>query len=424
MTTAAHIEALLKAHIGLDAAAIGSGVLERAVRERLAAVQAGDHQAYWNLLHSAPDEFQALIEAVIVPETWFFRHREALLALGRFAGERIFGDGARQLRVLSLPCSSGEEPYSIAMALLDAGIPAGRFQVDAVDISARSLERARAGQYGSNSFRGTPLDFRDRHFTPCAGGYSVDAHVRAQVRLLRGNLVDPNLLAGEAPYDFVFCRNLLIYFDADAQARAVRTLVRLTAHDGMIFVGPAEASMLSAQGLAAAGVPLAFAFHKAAGVGTAQRCDTPAVLPPVPAWQPPPVRQAPAPAAHKPRRVPHKAAPPAAPQPARRDEMPDALAAVAGLADRGDLAAATSACLALLARQGPGADAYCMLGVLYDAAGRTADAHESYRKALYLDPAHQEALYHLAALLDTEGDHTGATRLRHRAQRHTRTDHG
>ncbi|MGT2492949.1 CheR family methyltransferase [Cupriavidus basilensis] len=85
------------------------------------------------------------------------------------------------------PCSTGEEPYSIVMALLDAGVPEQRFQVDAVDISARSLERARIGQYGSNSFRGSPLDFRDRHFTASAGGYTLKASVRAKVRLLRGN---------------------------------------------------------------------------------------------------------------------------------------------------------------------------------------------------------------------------------------------
>ena len=146
MTTASHIEALLKERIGLDAATVGPGMIERALRERLAAAAVPDHHAYWNLLHSHPDELQSLIEAVVVPETWFFRHREALLALGRFAATRVFGgdhapDGAAPLRILSVPCSTGEEPYSIVMALLDAGVPEQRFQVDAVDVSARSLER-------------------------------------------------------------------------------------------------------------------------------------------------------------------------------------------------------------------------------------------------------------------------------------------
>ncbi|MFJ4291378.1 CheR family methyltransferase [Cupriavidus sp. NPDC089707] len=424
MSTATHIEALLKARIGLDADAIGSGAVERAVRERSQAVQAADTQAYWNLLHGTAGEFQALIEAVVVPETWFFRHREALLALGRFAAERAFADGTRTLRVLSLPCSTGEEPYSIAMALLDAGVPAARFRIDAVDISARALARARQGEYGANAFRGGSLDFRERYFTAGPAGYALDPRVRAQVRLLQGNLVDPNLLAGEPPYDFVFCRNLLIYFDARDQRRAVQTLARLTMADGLLFVGPAEASLLSAQGLAPVGLPLTFAFRKPSPRATPSaiahppqmaRMAAPPRLPrsPVPA-RPAPVR--PTPAAGAP-------AAPVLPGSAHATE----LARIAGMADRGELEAAAAACQALLDRIGTdagAAGAWCMHGVLHDAAGRTAQAHAAYRKALYLDPAHQESLYHLAALLDTEGDHDGAMRLRQRAQRHTRKHHG
>ncbi|MCO4888214.1 chemotaxis protein CheW [Cupriavidus sp. WGtm5] len=431
MSTAAHIEALLKARIGLDAGAIGSGAVARAVRERQQARHAHDTEAYWQLLQGTADEFQALIEAVVVPETWFFRHREALLALGRFAAERAFADGRRTLRLLSLPCSTGEEPYSIAMALLDAGVPPGRFYIDAVDISACALARARQAQYGANAFRSAPLDFRDRYFTATPTGYVLDPRVRAQVRLLQGNLVEPGLLAGEAPYDFVFCRNLLIYFDAAGQRQAVQTLVRLTMADGLLFVGPAEASVLSAQGLEPVGIPLSFAFRKpAAAVPRARapshppvhatlppRMAAPPRLPRPPVTMRPPVVRAPAPAA-----------PPAANPGA--DTHAAALAAIAAMADRGQLDAATAACLALLDRAAPDADgsamadAYGMLGVLHDAAGRIAQAHAAYRKALYLDPSHQESLYHLAALLDTEGDHDGATRLRQRAQRHTRKHHG
>ncbi|RDK08925.1 CheR family methyltransferase [Cupriavidus lacunae] len=426
MSTAEHIEALLKARIGLDAGAIGTGAVARAVRERQQARQAPDTQAYWDLLQGTADEFQALIEAVVVPETWFFRHREALLALGRFAAERAFADSRRTLRLLSLPCSTGEEPYSIAMALLDAGVPPGRFYIDAVDISARALARARQGEYGANAFRSAPLDFRDRYFTATPTGYVLDARVRAQVRLLQGNLVEPGLLAGEPPYDFVFCRNLLIYFDAPGQRQAVQTLARLTLADGLLFVGPAEASVLSAQGLEPVGMPLTFAFRKPAP--SAPRAGAPA-CPPVHTTQPP--RMAAPPRLPMPPASLRRAAvraPTAAARPAAADARREALAGIAALADRGELEAATAACLALLDRAAPDvaadADAYCMLGVLHDAAGRAAQAHAAYRKALYLDPAHQESLYHLAALLDTEGDHDGATRLRQRAQRHTRKHHG
>jgi chemotaxis protein methyltransferase WspC len=435
MTDAPHpttaIEALLKERIGLDAASVGAGVIARAVDDRRQVLGANDPATYWNLLHAVPDELQALIEAVVVPETWFFRHREALLALARFAGQQVFGNAEPTLRILSLPCSTGEEPYSIAMALLDAGIPPHRFHVDAIDVSARALERARAGVYGDNAFRGQPLDFRERYFMPLPGGqtaYRLHEKVRSQVRLLTGNLIDPSLLQDAAPYHFVFCRNLLIYFDPDTQCRAIETLRRLTRPDGMIFVGPAEASLLTREGMASAAVPLAFAFH-------AQPVRAPAA-PATPAapnfGDSPPVtgeagtRLA---ASAPTRQVRPQATPPHAP---RLTETTGAvvtqnedttLAAIAAMADRGELDRASAACQQYLTTHGTSADGWCLQGVLHDASGRTADAHAAYRKAVYLDPGHEEALYHLAALLDSAGDAAGAHRLRERAQRHARMSH-
>lgn len=451
---ATHIALLLKERIGLDAETIGAAAVARAVRDRQLAVGVEDIAAYWNVLHAAPNELQALIEAVIVPETWFFRHREALLALARAAAQRVFGlpaegpGGGPLLRVLSVPCSTGEEPYSIAMALLDAGIPADRFRVDAIDISARSLERARIGIYGPNAFRSGPLDYRERHFSiaPGAvhGSYQIDSRVRAQVRLLRGNLVDPLLLANEQPYHFVFCRNLLIYFDAETQRRAVRTLTRLTEADGMIFVGPAEASLLTREGLRSTGVPLAFAFHPVPAADPI--AASAAIWPPVQhapprAALPPPARttvRARRPGAQGDghadgagiggnglaKRARDGAARDVADNKGEEAERRSALAAIAARADRGELAEATAACLDYLDAHGQSADGWCLLGVLHDAAARTSDAQAAYRKAVYLDPGHEEALYHLAALLESVGDAPGAMRLRQRAQRHARMNHG
>jgi chemotaxis protein methyltransferase WspC len=361
----------------------------------------------------------------VVPETWFFRHREALLALARFAGQRVFGEGEPMLRILSLPCSSGEEPYSIAMALLDAGIPGNRFCVDAMDISALALERAQAAVYGDNAFRGRPLDFRDRYFAPATATpatYRLHTKVRNQVRLLRGNLVDPDLLTHGAPYHFVFCRNLLIYFNPETQCEAIRTLRRLARPDGMIFVGPAEASLLTREGLVSAGVPLAFAFH----AQPASAIPPATAQPTMPSPRPTTLRTRPATTVPARRRAPAPFiatdASSAPPSPATGRDA--ALTGIAAMADRGELDCALAACQQFLAGHGTSADGWCLLGVLHDALGRSTDAHAAYRKAVYLDPGHEEALYHLAALLDSAGDAAAAHRLRERAQRHARMSHG
>ena len=110
------------------------------MQERQSACHLGDVHAYLERVRVSGTELQALIEAVVVPETWFFRDRHAFVALARLAREEWLPshrEGA--LALLSLPCSTGEEPYSMAMALLDADVPANRFRVDAVDISTRSL---------------------------------------------------------------------------------------------------------------------------------------------------------------------------------------------------------------------------------------------------------------------------------------------
>src|SRR5437660_5043000 len=129
----ADFENLLKETMGLDVASIGSSAIERAVEKRLLACELQETHAYWERVRASASELQELIEAVVVPETWFFRDRKAFAALVRVVQEewlRTHPEGV--LRLLSLPCSTGEEPYAMAMALRDAGVPAHRFRVDAV----------------------------------------------------------------------------------------------------------------------------------------------------------------------------------------------------------------------------------------------------------------------------------------------------
>ena len=136
--------------MGLDAASLGHSAIERAVDQRAAAWYADGHAEatltdYWEATQGSPAMLQALIETVVVPETWFYRDADAFKALARLAHERLAGRGtALPLRILSLPCSTGEEPYTIAMTLLDAGIEAAQLRIDAMDISDRSLAIAQS----------------------------------------------------------------------------------------------------------------------------------------------------------------------------------------------------------------------------------------------------------------------------------------
>lgn len=409
------IAQLLKDRIGLDTESVGEAVIGRAVRQRSLKVAGGDAGLYWERLQASAEEVQALIEAVIVPETWFFRYPESFAALAQLAGRRAHSlAGARPLRLLSLPCSTGEEPYSMVMALLDAGLAPSAFTVDALDVSRSVLERAEAGRYGRNSFRGDNLGFRDRHFTGADGDYQISETVRAKVRFRLGNLLAPALLADEAPYDYVFCRNLLIYFDRVTQEQVVDVLRRLAREDGVLFIGPAEASLLSRQGLRPLGVAQSFAFP----LESPAPASRPVFVPPSPKHIHTPSKPSASPARG---RIPKPHAPAA--QPALRAvPASTGLADIARLADAGQTAEARKQCETLLAEQGPTAEAFYWLGLLSDAQGQGALAQGYYRKALYLQPDHQESLLHLAALLAAQGDVEGARRLQERAARGVKRD--
>ncbi len=123
MTLLADFEVLLRQTMGLDAASVGSTTIERAVQQPMAALGLASTDDYLDKLRRSAEELQELVETVVIPETWFFRDPEAFSAMAHLVvEERLQVRPSDIVRVLSIPCSTGEEPYSIVMALLDAGL--------------------------------------------------------------------------------------------------------------------------------------------------------------------------------------------------------------------------------------------------------------------------------------------------------------
>lgn len=412
MTTVAEFANLLQRTMGLSADTVGLSVIASAVKTRLAACHLKNLHSYWEHVHACEDELQELIDSVIVPETWFFRDRQAFAALAHEACNKwlpLHPEG--QLRMLSLPCATGEEPYSMAMALLAAGFPARRFRIDAIDISVRLLKRAREATYGKNSFRGRDLDFRDRFFEPVGSGFRVAKAVRAPVHFRHGNLLDLRCAPDATAYDFIFCRNMLIYFDRATQDTAVRVLTRLLKADAFLFVGPSESGLLLDHDFVSAKLPLAFAFRNKAHAEHALGAEAVQLSKPKRVS----VTRVARPAA-RPFAMPAAASRPAATV-APAVATPTGLDEISRLANQGHLSEAIQRCEEFLRTRGPSAPAYYLMGLAHDATGRPQEAEQYYRKALYLDPGHYETLVHLGFLLEKQGDAAGAQRLHRRAKR-------
>jgi chemotaxis methyl-accepting protein methylase len=156
----------------------------------------------------------------------------------------VLGDTlrTRPLRVLSAGCSSGEEPYSLAIALHDAGLQLRGIDwlIDACDLNRERLARARDGVYEGGSLRACDDEARRRYFERQDGRHRLRERYRKGVRFFEANLATPSSGLGWPPYDVILCRNLLIYFDDAGFDRTVRLLARGLAPGGWLLLGHSE----------------------------------------------------------------------------------------------------------------------------------------------------------------------------------------
>jgi chemotaxis protein methyltransferase WspC len=406
---------LLRDWIGLDAATIGLPALARAIRGRMDALGMADPEAYSAVVRGDPAERDQLVEDVIVAESWFFRDRQVFEFVADVTATRAPLPGRSPVRILCAPCASGEEPYSVAMALLDAGLQPAQFSIDAVDVSRAALERARRGRYSANAFRNADCSFRDRWFRTEGSAAVIDERVRICVRFEWANLLDEGSLIDRGPYDVVFCRNLLIYLTPDARGRMERTLDRLLRADGILVLGAAEPPILRGDWIPAGAASL-FALrrgvhlHATAGPADARPTPRPATTT-KPAWPLP----APPPATTT------QVVSPAPAAPARpRDQAPtlrDVLEQAGALANARRHLEALELCERHRAALPPSPELFFLMGMLHQSLGDLDRAEGCLHKTLYLDAAHEEALLALALLARQRGDKRMAETYRQSAAR-------
>lgn len=403
------IEQLLQNHMGLSPVSIGHSAIAQAVQQRMRQRGIDSVESYWQRLRDSASELNELITLVVVPETWFFRDQQPFQALLEYLKDnRNKWPASGPLRILSVPCSSGEEPYTIAMSLLDAGFSPQTFHIDAIDICQANLDRARAALYREHSFRSNDLSFRARYFLHNETGYLLQSRVRDCVHFKQGNLLASDFLPEAIPYHIIFCRNLLIYFDRPTQGKALLVLERLLKKTGLLFLGHAETGVLSGRDY----IPLAYERSFGFIYGTKHQPH---------AWSPPatfclpqrrsrpvsPITTPPVASAGTIHSIPDHS-PPLATQD---------LETATRLANDGHLVEATAHLEQQLSAGGPNAQAFYLLALLRESVGETQTAESLLRKALYLEPHHYEALIQLSLLLERQGDQVNAERLRERAKR-------
>ncbi|MCX5968374.1 MAG: hypothetical protein NTV57_12165 [Cyanobacteria bacterium] len=386
----------LASHSGISASIIGSHSLERAIGQRLKITGLDNTETYLELLLESSQEQQCLVELVVVPETWFFRDRQPFIQLRKHMQALIAGGLPSQpLQLLSAPCASGEEPYSLAMTLLDMGLPADCFRIDAVDICRQSIRKARQAVYGKHSFRGVSEAEKAQNFQTTPQGLALHPAIRNIVHFKCANLM--SCLAETAThYDVIFCRNLLIYLEEAASQHLLQSLASLMKPGALLIVGSAETGKVPSSLFSPIRESFVFGFLRQDEPPDLPQKATAASLPDLPSRR---------------RERPERAARPAC-QPqalesaARRDSLRSAAAAATAAAQaverrtnfsdkRGsadEVDKELEQCQQELARN-PYSDAtYLRLGQLLERRNQTDEALACLQKCLYLKPNSREAL--------------------------------
>jgi chemotaxis protein methyltransferase CheR len=222
--------------------------VDRRLAERMAATRCESFAAYMNLLRlSDPraEEFQNLINVMTVNETYFYREAYQFRCmlesmLPELTSKRRPGD---QVQIWSMPCSTGEEPYSVAIHLLDGWAEVDRWDVRliATDIDTKVLDQAREGLYDARSVQHVPARALDRYFVPVGlDRWQVIADLRQSIEFRQANITSEPDMKNFHDIDVIFCRNLLIYFDDISRRQAIEFLYDTLRPGGFICLGHAE----------------------------------------------------------------------------------------------------------------------------------------------------------------------------------------
>lgn len=238
---------LLRGRCGLHFDEATRFLVERRLGRLLEESQAASVASYLYQLRSGPnseEEFWRIIDVLTTNETYFFRERSQLTALvnevipqAKLRATR----GRRPVSIWSAGCASGEEPFSVVMLGLEAGlVPGVDFRVYASDISRAVLAKARRGVYREASFRETEPLLRQRYFVQKDGLNRISDEVKRHVDFMHMNLLDEAKVSLLGRMDVILCRNVIIYFDAETKKRVIKTFHDKLAPGGYLLLGHSE----------------------------------------------------------------------------------------------------------------------------------------------------------------------------------------
>ena len=269
-------ESLIKDRTGLVIDPHRRGVLTDAVSDLMSKYEIISSNAFYDHIYTRANTFSELIDRLTINETFFFREPGHLdLLVNRILPPRLQNlTKNEKFRILSAGCSTGEEPYSIIMAIVEKSGKdiAEQLLVFGGDIDQTALKCARSGEYGANSFRGLKTELRQRYFNLTENGkFRIASSIKEQVIFLYLNLLRPPYPGSLKKLDVIFYRNVAIYFDAPTQSKIFDNLATILADDGYIIVSSAETLVHNHPALFRIELDGYFLFHKKGDISSHKR---------------------------------------------------------------------------------------------------------------------------------------------------------
>ncbi len=243
-----HLRDLVHDRAGITFQPSKKYVLETRLSRRIAELGLDDFDDYLNLLTSGPTsqaELQELFDRITINETSFFRNEPQLEVFEHEALPRLIEarNPKKRLRIWSAACSTGQEPYTLAMQVHRAlGVRFGDWGIDILgtDLSGKALDVARKGTYAPHSVRAMPPAVLSGYFIETRDGFQIDPTIASMVSFNTHNLKDQPPVQRRGRWDVIFCRNVMIYFDDAMKTRCARMFHEALADDGVLFIGHSE----------------------------------------------------------------------------------------------------------------------------------------------------------------------------------------